>query len=151
MGHSTDKTSSSFSSIEKVVHYTVGGKEVVVDRAAGKDEKGKGKSQRPWKRGSRHDICDARLLPTPPAPPQLPRLLSSSVYRDKYVKNILWNKNIQTKLEFKNLMKTKFGDGHALSVLMLSYWYVAGGGKTRCRNTKATQTSSAQSKFLLAL
>ena len=40
MGHSTDKTSSSFSCIEKVVHYTVGGKEVVVDRAAGKDEKG---------------------------------------------------------------------------------------------------------------
>ena len=112
------------------------GKEVVVARAAGKDDKGKGKSQRPWKRGSRHDICDARLLPTPPAPPQLPRLLSSSVYRDKYVKNILWNKNIQTKLEFKNLMKTKFGDGNALSLLMLSYWYVAGDGKTRCRQHK---------------
>ena len=72
MGHSTDKTSSSFSCIEKVVHYTVGGKEVVVDRAAGKDEKGKGKSQRPWKLGSRHDICDAGWRPTPPFPPQMP-------------------------------------------------------------------------------
>ena len=71
MGHSTDKTSSSFSCIEKVVHYTVGGKEVVVDQAAGKDDKGKGKSQR---LGSRHDICDAAREPTPPAPPQLPRL-----------------------------------------------------------------------------
>ena len=77
--------------------------------------------------------------------------MSSAASRDKYVKNILWNKNIRAKLEFKNLMKTKFGDGNALSLLMLSYWYVAGGGKTRCRNTKATQTSSAQSKFLLAL
>ena len=67
-------TFESAESMNKVVQHPthmICGKEVVVDQAAGKDDKGKGKSQR---LGSRHDICDARLLPTPPAPPQLPRL-----------------------------------------------------------------------------
>ena len=61
--------------------------------------------------------------------------LSSAASRDKYVKIILRNKNIQTRGSFKKLMGAKFG-GEALSLIMLSYWRVAGDGKKRCRQHK---------------
>ena len=51
--------------------------------------------------------------------------LSSSKGRDKYVRNVLRNKNLQTRQEFKDLMKQKFdGQERMYSLIMLSYYHV---------------------------
>ena len=51
--------------------------------------------------------------------------LSSSKGRDKYVRNLMRNKNLQTRQEFKDLMKQKFdGQERMYSLIMQSYWHV---------------------------
>ena len=51
--------------------------------------------------------------------------LSSWKGRDKYVRNLMRNKNLQTRQEFKDLMKQKFdGQVRMYSLIMLSYYHV---------------------------
>ena len=67
--------------------------------------------------------------------------LSSAASRDKYVKNILRNKNIQTREEFKKLMirkhprKTKL-DEDVCSLILISYKRLTGNGNRRRRPRK---------------
>ena len=53
--------------------------------------------------------------------------LSTSTGRDDYVRNVLHKKGLQSRADFKALMKKRFsGDTIRFSQLMKSYWHVTG-------------------------
>ena len=51
--------------------------------------------------------------------------LSSSIGRDKYVRNYIRNKNVKTREQFSEQMKIRFaGQERMYSLIMQSYWHV---------------------------
>ena len=63
--------------------------------------------------------------------------LSSGRGRDKYVRNTLRNKNLQTREEFRDLMKKRFdGQERMYGLIMKSYWHVTQVHRARHRSTR---------------